>query len=329
MYNQHVELRHLRYFVAVAEELHFSRAAKKLHIAQPPLSQQIRQLEQILGVRLFERNHHAVMLTNAGQVFLEEALRILEQMEGVLLRVQKAQQGLVGRLDIGFVNSATATDTIIPDVLGVYHQRFPEVEVRLKEMYLQEQLQALQQQRIQVGFAASIPQDIPTEFDSEVIQRVPFVAVFAQQHRFASQPSVMLHSLANEPFIFCQRKSASDLYDRIIQLCGFSPLIKQEVSDVRMLLGLVAANLGVSLLPASAMTLSTQGVVYRPLADAPVDIAVETIVVWRREGSSPLVQEFLVALQEVLRQQKKTTRGVEERVPPGKGARGESHRHSR
>ncbi len=329
MYNQHVELRHLRYFVAVAEELHFSRAAEKLHIAQPPLSQQIRQLEQTLGVRLFERNHHAVMLTNAGQVFLEEALHILEQMERALLRVQKAQQGLVGRLDIGFVNSATATDTIIPDVLAVYHQRFPEVEVCLREMYLQEQLQALQQHQIQVGFAASIQEDIPTEFDSEVIQRIPFVAVFSSQHRFASQPSVTLHSLVNEPFIFCQRKSASDLYDRIIRLCGFSPLIKQEVSDVRMLLGLVAANLGVSLVPASAMTLYTQGIVYRPLADAHIDIAVETIVVWRREEISPLAQEFLVALREVLGQQKKTAIGVEEREASGESVGGESHQHSR
>ena len=318
MYNQHVELRHLRYFVAVAKELHFSRAAEKLHIAQPPLSQQIRQLEQTLGVRLFERNHHSVMLTNAGQVFLEEALRILEQVEHALVRVQKAQQGRVGRLNIGFVNSATATDTIIPDVLAVYHQRFPEVEVHLREMYLQEQLQALQQQHIQVGFAASIPRDIPTEFDSEVIQRIPFVAVFAPQHRFASQPSVTLQSLVNEPFIFCQRKTARDLYDRIIQLCGFSPLIKQEVSDVRMLLGLVAANLGISLLPASAMALSTQGIVYRPLTDAPVDIAVETIVVWRREDISPLVQEFLVALREVLGQQNNMTIGVGEREASGK-----------
>jgi DNA-binding transcriptional LysR family regulator len=311
MYNQNVELRHLRYFVAVAEELHFSRAAEKLHIAQPPLSQQIRQLEQTLGVRLFERNHHSVLLTNAGQVFLEEARRILEQVENALLRVQNAQQGLVGWLDIGFVNSATATDTIIPDVLAVYRQRFPAVEVRLSEMYLQEQLQALQMQHIQVGFAASLHQDIPTEFDSEVIQRVPFLAVCAPQHRFASQPSVTLHALLNEPFIFCQRKSASDLYDRIIQICGFSPRVTQEVSDIRMLLGLVAANLGVSLLPASAMTLHTQGIVYRPLADVPGDITVETVVVWRREEISPLVQEFLVVVREVLGQRKKTTTGIQ------------------
>ena len=125
MYNQNVELRHLRYFVAVAEELHFSRAAEKLQIAQPPLSQQIRQLERTLGVPLFERNHHFVALTPAGQVFLEEARLILEQVEHALSRVQDAQRGLVGRLDVGYIKSVSATDTILPDILQVYRRRFP------------------------------------------------------------------------------------------------------------------------------------------------------------------------------------------------------------
>ena len=310
MYSQDIELRHLRYFVAVAEELHFSRAAEKLQMAQPPLSQQIRQLEQVLGVRLFERDHHSVVLTNAGRVFLEEALRILEQVEYALLHAQSAQQGQVGRLDIGFVNNATATDAILPDVLAVYHQYFPAVEVRLSEMHPQEQLLALQKQQIQVGFVASF-QGIPTEFNSEVIQRIPYVAVVAQQHRFASQPSVALRSLVNEPFIFCQRRSTNVLYERIIQLCGFSPLVKQEISDIRMVLGLVAANLGVSLVPASAIPLRTQGVVYRPLADPDNDITIETALVWRRKDTSPLVQEFLVVAREVLGQRKKATTDFE------------------
>jgi DNA-binding transcriptional LysR family regulator len=310
MYNQNVELRHLRYFIAVAEELHFSRAAEKLQIAQPPLSQQIRQLERTLGVRLFERNHHSVALTNAGQVFLEEARIILDQVEHALARVQDAQRGLVGQLDIGFISGASATDTIIPDMLQVYCQRFPAVSVRLREMHLQEQLQALQEQQIQVGFLAR-SQEIPTEFDSEVIQRIPFVAVFAPQHRFASQPSVALHSLVNEPFIFCQRQASRFLYDQIIQLCDFSPRITQEVSDIRMLLGLVAANLGISIVPASAMALRNQGVVYRPLTDLDGDITIETVLVWRRKDISPLVQEFLAVARWVLEQRKNTITGVE------------------
>ena len=310
MYNQNVELRHLRYFVAVAEELHFGRAAEKLQMAQPPLSQQIRQLERIVGARLFERDHHTVTLTNAGRVFLEEALPILEQMEHALSRVQGAQQGLVGWLNIGFVPRVPGAATLIPDTLAIYRQRFPLVEVRLKEMQVQEQLQALHEQQVQIGCVVG-SQGLSAEFDAEVIQRMPFVVALAPQHRLASQPSIALSALVNELFIFCQRKSASFLYDRVIQVCGFSPRITQEVSDINMALGLVAANLGVALVPASAMALRQQGVVYCPLADLDVDITIQTVLVWRREEASPLVQEFLAIARDILAQQNKMTTDVE------------------
>lgn len=303
MYSQNVELRHLRYFVAVAEELHFSRAAEKLQIAQPPLSQQIRQLERILGVPLFERNYHTVTLTAAGQVFLKDARHILEQMELALSRVQDAKQGLVGRMDIGYIRSASATDTILPDILHVYRQRFPSVEVGLREMRLQEQLQAVQEQQIQVGIIAGF-QDLPVELDTTVIERVPLMAVFSSQHPLASQPSITIRSLINEPFILCHRQAAPVFYDRIIRLCGFSPRITQEVSDMRMLLGLVAANLGISIVPVSAVAIRNQGVVYRPFADLNDDGMIETVLVWQRVSNSPLVREFLAVAREVLELQK-------------------------
>lgn len=299
MYNQNVELRHLRYFVAVAEERHFSRAAEKLQMAQPPLSQQIRQLEHLVGVRLFERNHHSVMLTNAGQLFLEDAVRILEQVDQALVRMQQAQHGQVGRLDIGFVNNAVATETFLPDVLAVYHQRFPAVEVRLREMHPETQLKALQKQQIQVGFVASF-QSVPAEFEAEVLQRIPFVAVLAPQHRFASQPSIALRSLIKESFILCQRQATPVLYDQIIQRCGESPRVTQEVSDIRMVLGLVAANLGISLVPTSAMSLRAEGVIYRPLSDDGDAIMVETALVWHRKSLSPVVEGFLAVARELL-----------------------------
>jgi DNA-binding transcriptional LysR family regulator len=223
------------------------------------------------------------MLANAGQVFLEDALRILEQVDHALLRMQHAQHGQLGRLDIGFANNAMATETFIPDVLAIYRQRFPEVLVRLSEMHPEEQLVALQNHQIQIGFVASF-QNIPTEFDSEVLQRIP--------------------------------------------LCGLSPHITQEVSDIRMVLGLVAANLGVSLVPASAMPLRTQGIIYRPLADRVGDVTVEIALVWRRNGLSPVVQEFLAVAREVLSQQSKTMIRAEELLSPGKDARGEPHRYS-
>ncbi len=297
MYNRNVELRHLRYFVAVAEEMHFSRAAEKLQMAQPPLSQQIRQLEHLVGVRLFERNHHSVTLTSAGQVFLEDAVSILAQVDQALLRMQQAQHGQVGRLDIGFINNAMATETFIPEVLAVYHQRFPCVEVHLCEMRPERQLQALQKQQIQVGFVASF-QRVPAEFEAEVLQRIPFVAALAPQHHLASLPSVALRSLIKEPFILCQRQSTPALYDCIIQRCGESPRVTQEVSDIRMVLGLVAANLGVSIVPASAMPLCTKGVVYRPLSDDGDAITVETALVWHRKSFSPVVEGFLAVVRE-------------------------------
>lgn len=309
MYSQKVELRHLRYFVAVAEELHFGRAAEKLHIAQPPLSQQIRQLERILEVRLFERNYHTVTLTNAGQVFLEEVRRILEQVEHALSRVQEAHQGLVGWLDIGYIRSTSMT-TMIPDMLAIYRQRFPAVEIRLREVNIQDQLQAIHTQQIQVGFV-TCPPEMPSELDSLVVERVPLVAAFAQQHPLAPQASVSIHSLSNEPFIFCQRQASHFFYDRIIQLCGFSPRITQEVPDLRMQLGLVAANLGISIVPASAAAIRTRGIVYRPLADLDGDDAIETVLVWRRLDSSPLIQEFLAVAREVLEEWKNTTGGAE------------------
>jgi DNA-binding transcriptional LysR family regulator len=299
MYNQNIELRHLRYFVAVAKERHFSRAAEKLQMAQPPLSQQIRQLEHMLGVRLFERNHHSVMLTNAGQLFLEDAVHILEKVDQALVRMQQAQHGQVGRLDIGFVNNAVASETFLPDVLAVYHQRFPAVEVRLREMHPEAQLQALQKQQIQVGFVASF-QRIPVEFEAEVLQRIPFVAALAPQHRFASQPSVALRSLIEESFILCQRQATPALYDQIIQRCGESPRVTQEVSDIRMVLGLVAANLGVSIVPASAMPLRTEGIIYLPLSDDGDAITVETAFVCHRKSLSPVVEGFLAVARELL-----------------------------
>jgi DNA-binding transcriptional LysR family regulator len=312
MHNQNIELRHLRSFVAVAEELHFSRAAERLHLAQPALSQQIIQLEQQLGVRLFERDHHAVHLTNAGQLFLNDALAILEQVDHSLLRMQQAQSGQIGRLDIGFVHAEIATANVIPDVLATYRQRFPAVDVQLKEMYLQEQLQALKQHQIQAGFAAAF-QDFSSEFDTEVLQRVPFVAVVPAQHHFASQPSVALSSLMEEPFFFCPRDSDSGiLYDRIAQICGRHPRVIQEVSDIHILLGLIAANLGVSLVAASAMELRFPGVVFRPLSDAPHDLAFKTVLHWRRDDHAPLLREFLAVAREVFAQRRKTLPNFEE-----------------
>ena len=320
MYNQNIELRHLRYFVAVAQELHFSRAAEKLQIAQPPLSQQIRQLERILGARLFERDHHSVKLTVAGQVFLEDACRVLEQVEMALARVRDVERGLAGWLDIGYLKS-TSTVPLISDILGLYRQRFPAVELRLREVNLLEQVQAIKEQQVQVGFVIS-PLSLPPELDSIIIERIPFVAAFAQHHPLASLPSVSTLALRHEPFIVCQRQASHFFSDRIIQLCGFSPHITQEVPDIRMQLGLVAANLGIAIVPASAAEIRNVGLVYRPLTDFEGDGVIETYLVWQRASISPLVQQFLAIVREVLSQNATPSWGIWESKASPETAKG-------
>jgi DNA-binding transcriptional LysR family regulator len=312
MYNQKIELRHLRYFVAVAQELHFSRAAEKLHIAQPPLSQQIRQLERIVGARLFERNRHSVTLTNAGQVFLKEILPILEQVEGAIQSAREAHQGLVGKLSVGYFRHVPGADTFLPDVVALYSQRFPTVDIRLREILLHEQRETLHGQHIQIEYTVGIKnQDMITEFDTETVQQLPMALVCAPQHRLAAQPSVLLRDIVEEPFICSSLPESDAFYEQMLRLCGFTPHIVQKVSDVSMILGLVAANFGITLFPVSTMLLQRQGVAIRPLADA--NITFETLLMWRRQETSPLVEAFRAVAREVWSQQKKQAKDEEMR----------------
>ena len=306
MYKQKIELRHLQYFALVAQELHFSRAAEKLHIAQPPLSQQILQLEQIVGVRLFERNHRSVALTNAGQVFLKEILPILKQVEYALVCAQKAQQGLIGKLSLGYVRHAPGAESFLPSVVSMYRQRFPGVDIDLREMKLHEQSSELREQNIQIGYTLGLKnQGFSTDFHSEVVQHLPVMVVCALQHRLAAQPSVMLRDLARESFVSLSRQEACPFYDRVVQICGFSPHVLHEVPDVPMLLGLIAANVAIGLIPVSPMLLQHPGVVCCPLADTDVDITFEALLIWGKRETSPLVQAFLTVAREELEKQKK------------------------
>jgi len=305
MYNQKIELRHLRYFAVVAQEFHFSRAARKLHIAQPSLSQQISQLEQIVGVRLFERNHHRVTLTNAGQVFLKEIHPILNQIECALANAQKAQRGLIGKLSVGYVRQIPGAESLLPDVVAAYHQRFPAVEIDLREIPLDEWHPELQQQEIQIEYSTVFKnQNISGTFNSEIMLHIPFVAVCSPQHRLATQSPVKLHELAPESFVGFSRQVAGPCYDHILQLCGFTPRIVQEVTDSTLLLGLIASNIAISLLPASSLLLHHPGVVCCPLDDTQGGIAFETRLLWRKQETSPLVQAFLAIAREVRSQKR-------------------------
>ncbi len=285
-----MELRHLRYFIAVAEELHFGRAAERLHIAQPPLSQQIRGLEAELGVLLFQRTKRRVQLTEAGRLFLDEARRVIAQADHAVRVAQRAHRGELGHLVVGFVGSATAS--VLPDILLAFRTQFPEVSLSLQEMTTTQQLRALHEERIHLGFLRPPIDD--EHLALEIILQEPLLVVLPQSHVLARRRRIPLRALAREPIVLPPRELGPGFQDQIVGLCqraGFSPQIIQEAVQMQTVVGLVAAGMGVSLVPASVQTLRRHGVVYRSLqASSPrVDLA----VAWRRGDPSVVVHTFL------------------------------------
>ena len=217
-----MELRHLRYFLCVANELHFGRAAKKLHIAQPPLSQQIRQLEEELGLQLFERTKRRVQLTAAGAVFANAMQSVMNQIEQGVQAAQQASRGELGQLTIGFVSSAAYN--VLPPILQTFRARFPQVKLTLHELTTAQQQQWFQTGQIDVGFARPPIQD--DSIDWRILLRESLVVALPDDHPLAKQGKVSQSEIANEPFILFPRHASPGLYDHIISLCRqaeFSP----------------------------------------------------------------------------------------------------------
>ena len=290
-----MELRQLQYFLAVAEELNFGRAAQRLQIAQPPLSRQIRQLEEELGVVLFYRTKRQVELTEAGRAFQEEARQILESVEQSVRVAQRASRGEIGRLVIGFEGSSTYD--VIPTSLKVYRDRFPEVDLVVYAMTTEEQIQALLEGRIGLGFVVSPLQD--RRLIIETILREPIILAIPENHPLASQSEVRVRQLEGEPFIMFQRDRGCGLYDKVIALCqraGFSPRVIQEADEMQVMLGFVAAGLGMSLLSASVEHFQRPGVVYRRLK--PSIPKVDLAIAWRRDDPSAVLQAFIAIVRE-------------------------------
>ena len=285
-----MELRHLRYFIAVAEELHFGRAAAKLFIAQPPLSQQIQQLEKELGFPLFTRTSRNVELTYAGRIFLEEARETIAGIEKAVADARRASQGEVGRLSIGFVG--TATFSVLPEALRRYREQYPEVSLRLRELVSARQAQALRERRIQVGFAR--PELTAPDIICEPLITEPFVAALPMRHRLAKEPEIAISDLAHDEFILFPRLPRPSYGDLLIRLCqdsGFQPNIVQEAAEIQTAISLVAGGLGVTLLPASAVNVHRQGVVFAALrSPAPVS---SLSLVYRSGDDTPALQTFL------------------------------------
>ena len=294
-----MELRHLRYFVAVAEELNFGRAAERLRIAQPPLSRQIRDLEREIGAPLFERVPRGVEMTPAGRAFLPEARLTLAQAERAQRTAQRAADGESGRLRVGFVEAATHSG-ILPDVLSFFRAHLPSIGLSLFELDPLRQAEAFQDGRIDIGILHSPPLDAARWLRVEPIHAEPVILALPKAHPLAGKSRLSLASLADEPFVGFPRVVAPEIYDDIIASCrraGFSPRIVQEAAGWHTLASLVSAGVGVGVVPRSIAEFQQEGVVYRTVRA--LDVEMSLAAVWKRSERSPVRERFVAALKAV------------------------------
>lgn len=291
-----MELRQLRYFVAVAEERHFSRAARVLRLSQPPLSAQIKRLEEELGVKLLERSTRKVVLTDAGEAFLERARSILEEVEGARDVALGAEHGLRGRLAVGFISSATLH--LLPPTVRLFRERFEGVEVELKELTSGQQIDALYAGEIRIGLVR-LPLRAPGLRFERLLEERLLVAL-PTEHPLESLDRVPLEAISDSPLIFYYRQLMPSLHDQVVELyqrVDAFPRVAQYAVHVQTIVGLVASGVGLAILPASAERVSREGVIYRPL-----DVSDATSWVglaWVEGDNSALVKNFAATVREM------------------------------
>jgi DNA-binding transcriptional LysR family regulator len=293
-----VHLRRLRYFLAVAEELHFGRAAARLGICQPPLSQQIRRLEEELGATLLQRGRGRgrVQLTEAGAAVATEARRILEHVDQTVRLARRAGRGESGTLRVGFIGSASCN--VLPGVLRDFRERFPGVTLSLYEAPTDQQVRALRAGQIDLGFLRPpVPDDA---LQAILVFREPLVLALPETHALAARSRPRLRQFAGEPFVLLPRHLGPSLYDQIVTTCrraGFSPRVGQEAVEMQTIVSLVAAGMGVALLPASFTNLRRQGVVY--VAPREPTAQVEMALAWRRDDRAPALERFVEVVRDL------------------------------
>lgn len=285
-----MELRQLRYFVAVAEELHFRRAAERLHMSQPPLSQQIRALEDELGFELLIRTRRRVELTPAGAAFLRDARALLGELEGAVATARRIDAGQTGRLRIGFVGSALLS--IVPGTVERFRASRPGVAIELRERSTVDQLRAVAAGVVDVGLVRP-PIEDDRGLRAETVLRERTVAALPAAHPLATLTRVPLRRLAAEPHVLFPRDQAPGFHDLLIGSLagtGAGPRVIQYAPEMLTIIGLVAAGTGVSLVPASVSRLALDGVTYRPVTGAPRS---ELVAITRASDDSALVRAFV------------------------------------
>jgi len=283
-----MELRHLRYFVAVAEELHFGRAAARLHIQQPPLSRQIQDLESELGFPLFERSRRRVELTPAGTALLGRTRQVFDALEVAIHDARSASEGDSGRLVVGYPSSLAYSG--LTELLRAFRTRFPSVELSLRELPPGEQIDGLKAGSLDVGFVRTSLDD--PSLAAELVRREALMVVLPDDHRLATRRSIPLAALASEPFVLFPRARGPAFFDQLMALCGsagFTPRIVQEAQQLDIV-SMVAAGFGVSIMPSSMRNFRRPGLAFRAIVGAP---QVELLIVWRHQNLSPALHKFV------------------------------------
>ncbi|MFZ0632153.1 MAG: LysR family transcriptional regulator [Acidobacteriaceae bacterium] len=298
-----MELRHLRYFCAVAEWKGFNRAAKALHVSQSAISDQILDLERELGVTLLNRSRQRISLTPVGEIFLEDARKVLAEADGAMDRARRSSRGEIGSLRIAIL--VWGASSFLPGVIREFRQLHPGIRVSIEEMLPQAQSEALLRGSLDVGFTRPLQAPYITQLRSEILYRDPFLAVLPIDHPLA-QSSLKLQELANEPFIVCEREISPTLFDRIISLCeqaGFAPNIIQTSNLFSSVLTLVEAGEGITLIPSSLRHVRFNDLAFCPITEPQATI--ELMLAWSPQRESAVQTAFL----EFVRARKELIRG--------------------
>ncbi|MFS8975072.1 LysR substrate-binding domain-containing protein [Cupriavidus necator] len=286
-----MDVRQMRYFLAVAEELNFGRAAERLHMAQPPLTRQIRALEEQIGVRLFERGNRGTELTEAGKRLLQDVPNILALTQLAEEQARLAGAGLLGRLDVGIFSAGILN--VVPRLLARFHTARPEVQISLHNMTKSEQITALRERRITVAFNRLVPEE--EDLVVESVLREPYLVALFEGHALCSRAAISIADLDNEPMILYPNIPLHGLAQEVAEafrLAGARLRVEQEVEDVVTCIALVASRFGLAITTESAANLRLPGVVYKPLRD-PRLRDIELSCVYRRGDTSPVLQGFL------------------------------------
>lgn len=289
-----MEFRHLRYFLALSEELHFGRAARRLNISQPPLSLNLRQLEESIGARLFHRNSKEVRLTAAGRAFVPAARALLDQAAEAGRHAREVDRGFEGRLRIGLVSSMLYRG--LPELLREFQARHRQLRVVLRELNSQDQVMELMHGQLDAGFVHTMR--VPTDMSRLLFSTEPFVCCLPAAHPLAGARRLALKRLQEEPFVMFSRAASPDYYERVLAICsdaGFYPEVRHEVRHWLSVVTLVAQGLGVALVPAALKRSGIPGAVFVPVGTATARS--EAFCVWRSADDNAGLQAFVEAVR--------------------------------